>query len=198
MNLSNNAVVLLAAGNSSRMGSPKQLLEYRHGPLIRHAAEVAIASGCARVIVVLGANAAEIRPALAGLPVDIVENPRWQEGMGASINAGIRAAEARGLGGAILTLGDQPLITPEILRNLILEHQCTGQPIVASQYARTVGVPVYFAKEYFPHLLALAPEQGCKGVILKHREDARQINCPEAEADLDTPEDYAQLALSPS
>ena len=114
--------------------------------------------------------------------------------MGTSIQAGIRAAEALELDGAILALADQPLVTSAILCHLAAEHQRTGQPIVASQYAGTVGVPVYFAKSHFPQLLALAPDQGCKGVILKHSDFALRIDCPEAEADIDTPVDYERLA----
>lgn len=172
------------------------MLDYHGKPLIRHATETALATGCAEVIVVLGANASPIAAALADIPVVVVENPRWAEGMGTSICAGIRTAAALGMRGAILALADQPLITPEILRNLVAEHEHTGKPIVASQYAGTVGVPVYFAMSHFPQLLELAPEQGCKGVILKNAEAALRIDCPQAEADVDTRADYERLACA--
>jgi molybdenum cofactor cytidylyltransferase len=183
------------------MGSPKQLLDYHGRPLIRHAAETALGTQCDAVVVVLGANAAQIRAALDGIApgtkvLEIAENPRWPEGMGTSIQTGIRAAETLGLDGAILALADQPLITPQILDRLIAEHGHTGRPIVASQYAGTVGVPVFFARSHFPQLLALAPGQGCKGVILESGEAALRIDCPEAEIDLDTPVDYASLTSS--
>ena len=193
MKFANHAVVLLAAGSSSRMGSPKQLLSYRGEPLIRHAVETAFASGCGHVIVVLGANAEPIRAALDGLAVDAVENREWAGGMGTSIRRGIARAEELGLDGAILALGDQPLVTGAILARLIEEHLQTGQPIVTSQYAGTVGVPVFFAKSHFGQLLALAPDQGCKGVILRNGDNALRIDCPEAEADIDTPDDYGRL-----
>jgi molybdenum cofactor cytidylyltransferase len=115
--------------------------------------------------------------------------------MGTSIHAGIRVVEALGLSGAILALADQPLITPAILRNLADEHQRTGKPVVTSQYAETVGVPVYFAQSYFSPLLALPPDQGCKGVILKHADSSLRIDCPEAGADIDTPLDYERLGV---
>lgn len=194
MKFANHAVVILAAGSSSRMGSPKQLLSYQGKPLIRHAVETAFASGCGHVIVVLGANAEPIRAALDGLPVAICENPEWAGGMGTSIRCGITRAEELGLDGAILALADQPLVTGAILARLIEEHLQTGQPIVTSQYAGTVGVPVYFAKSHFGQLLALAPDQGCKGVILRNGDHALRIDCPEAEADIDTPDDYGRLA----
>jgi len=186
-------VVLLAAGGSTRMGSPKQLLDYHGKPLLRHAAEVALASDPSRVIVVLGSRAAELRPALAGLPVRIVENPDWEGGMGTSIRAGIEAAEKEALDGVTLGLGDQPLVTAEILDRLVRTHLESGRPIVASEYAGTVGVPVFFAREYFPHLRALKPAQGCKGVILAHTGNAVRLACPEAEVDVDTPADYERL-----
>jgi molybdenum cofactor cytidylyltransferase len=189
---------MLAAGNSSRMGSPKQLLDYGGKPLLRHAVDVALASMCRHVIVVLGARALELRPALEGLPVTILENPRWEEGMGTSIQTGVERAQAEGLDGVILALADQPLVTPGILDRLAHTHTETGQPIVAAQYAGTVGVPVFFAREFFPNLLALKPAQGCKGVILSHAGNAIYLDCPEAETDVDTPQDYDRVQRTAS
>ena len=187
-------IVVLAAGSSSRMGSPKQLLDYGGKPLLRHAADVALRSMCyGDVMVVLGSHAHELLPALAGLPVMILENRRWEEGMGTSIQTGVAHAEATRLDGVILALGDQPLITPESMDRLIHTHIETGHPIVAAQYAGTVGVPVFFSREFFPDLLALKPQQGCKGVILSHPEHAFHLACPEAEIDIDTPQDYSSL-----
>jgi molybdenum cofactor cytidylyltransferase len=186
------AVILLAAGNSTRMGAAKQLLDFGGKPLLGHAVETAQASGCDRVIVVLGANESEIRPSLAGLNVEIVVNNRWAEGMGTSIQAGLQALENRDIGGAILALSDQPFVTSDFLRGLVERHEQSGQPIVAAQYSGTAGVPVFFARQAFPLLMALKPAQGCKGVILGHPGDALLVDCPEAAIDIDTPEDYAR------
>ena len=164
----NCGLILLAAGSSTRMGRPKQLMEYQGKPLIRHAVAAAVQSVCKPVIVVLGANGGAIAEALRDLPVETVENQLWSEGMGTSIQTGVRAAAERGLDAVILALADQPLVTAEIYNRLVAQHEATGKPIVTSEYAGTVGVPVLFAKEYFSHLLALQPEQGCKGVILAH------------------------------
>ena len=192
------AVVILAAGGSSRMGSPKQLLPFAGKPLVRHAVETALQTNCRGVVVVLGANAGEIRPVLEGLEtrgkfLTITENPRWAEGMGSSIHAGLEALSAQQVQGLILTLSDMPLVTAAILQRLASEHDRTGQPIVSSSYAGTVGVPVFFAASHFSQLQELAPQQGCKGVILKNGEAVLRIPCPEAEADIDTPQDYARL-----
>jgi molybdenum cofactor cytidylyltransferase len=188
------ALVILAAGSSSRMGSAKQLLSYQGKPLIRHAAETALASICRPVIVVLGANAASIRHALINLDLTVVENPRWEEGMGTSIGVGLREAQARGAEAVLLALADQPFITSEIYNDLVAQCESTGKPIVTSQYAGTVGVPVLFRASHFQPLLDLPAAQGCKGVILAHGADALRIPCPEAEMDVDTPADYQLIA----
>ena len=190
-------LVLLAAGSSQRMGQPKQLMEYRGKALLRHAVDTARAARVDRVIVVLGANADPIVAALSGVVmedgVEIVHNARWEDGMGTSIHAGVRRASDLQMDTAILALGDQPLVTAEIYNRLIAEHEASGKPIVTSEYAGTVGVPVLFAEQYFPNLLALQVDQGCKGVILKHSAHALRIACPEAEVDIDTPFDFQKL-----
>jgi molybdenum cofactor cytidylyltransferase len=174
------------------MGAAKQLLEFRGKPLLRHAAESAQASGCDPVIVVLGANERECRTTLAGLDVEITVNARWPEGMGTSIQAGLRAIGDRDVGGAILALADQPFVTPEFLNWLVAKHCESGRRIVAAQYSGTAGVPVFFARDAFPLLMALKPDQGCKGVILGNPADALLVDCPEAAVDIDTPEDYTR------
>ena len=192
--MTNIALVLLAAGGSTRMGSPKQLLSSQGRPLVRHAAETAIASGCDPVFVVVGSHAEEIRAALEGLDIVIVENTDWEQGVGTSIRAGISGAEIMGSEGAILALADQPLVTAEILQRLVAEHEETGRPIIASEYADTVGVPAFFTREFFPKLKALLPTEGCKAVILANLEQSIRISCPEAETDLDTPGDYQAVS----
>jgi molybdenum cofactor cytidylyltransferase len=188
------ALILLAAGASSRMGSVKQLLPFRGAPLLRHAALAARAAGCDPVVVVLGAHESECREALAGLDVEIAVNHRWAEGMGTSIQAGLWALGDRDVEGAILALADQPFVAPEFLKGLAARHRETGRRIVAAQYSGTAGVPVFFARDAFALLMALKPEQGCKGVILGHPADALLVDCPEAAMDIDTPEDYARVA----
>jgi molybdenum cofactor cytidylyltransferase len=186
-------LVLLAAGGSSRMGSPKQLLPYNGQPLVRHAARIALSSRCSPVIIVVGSAASQVRGALAELPIEIIENQRWTEGMGTSIIAGVTAARERGLAGVILALADQPLVTSAVYDRLIDAQAESGQPVVASEYAETAGVPALFMASFFDHLLALKPTEGCKGLILAHPADALRIPCPEAETDIDTREDYAAI-----
>jgi molybdenum cofactor cytidylyltransferase len=191
--MDNIALVLLAAGGSTRMGSPKQLLPYRGQPLVRHTAEIALASGCDPVMVVLGSHANEIRAALDGLEVVVVENTDWEQGMGTSIRAGVSGAEIMGAEGVVLAMADQPLVTAEILKRLVEEHEETSRPIIASEYSGTVGVPAFFTREFFPKLKALMPTEDCKAVILANLEQSIRITCPEAEMDIDTPDDYQTL-----
>ena len=136
-------IVILAAGASTRMGSPKQLLPYRGRPLICHAVEQALAADAEMVFVVLGANAGPISSAISRDRTDlfILNNPRWREGMGASIQVGVEAATAANLDAVIITLGDQPHVSPQILNTLIATQMQTGKPIVAASYAGVAGVP---------------------------------------------------------
>jgi molybdenum cofactor cytidylyltransferase len=188
------AILLLAAGESRRMGRPKQLLDFGGKPLLRHSAEVALQTACGPVIVVLGARERELRGALEGLPIAIAVNERWQQGMGTSIQTGLRALDGLDeVTGAILALADQPFVTAEFLKQLA----GSDKQIAAASYAGTVGVPVYFARKAFPLLRALKPDQGCKSVILAHSQDRVLIDCPEAEIDIDTPEEY-EAALTSS
>jgi molybdenum cofactor cytidylyltransferase len=175
------------------MGTPKQLLPFGGKPLVRHSAEVALAA-FQPLIAVVGAGAAEVEAALAGLPVQFVHNALWEHGVGTSIQAGVRRAAEIGLEGVVLLPADQPLVTADHLRALRQSQGTSGKPIVASRYAGTVGVPVLFSRQYFPHLLQLAPTQGCKGIITSNEQDALLVDCQAAEFDIDTPGDYASLA----
>ena len=124
-------VVLLAAGGSGRMGTPKQLLNFGGKPLVRHCAEVALAA-FQPVIAVVGASAPDVEAALAGLPVQVVHNERWEQGVGTSIQAGVRRAAELGLDGVVLLPADQPLVTAEAWR-LVAEAPPTGTaPLRAS------------------------------------------------------------------
>ena len=190
--MAETALILLAAGSSSRMGAPKQLLNFKGQPLVCHAVETARAAGCSPIVVVVGAHKEQIIDAVQNCPVEIAENPRWAEGMGTSIQAGLGALAGRNVNGAILALADQPFVTADFLRGLLEKHETTGKAIVAAKYSGTAGVPVFFAKSAFGMLNALKPAEGCKGVILGHPADALLVDCPEAAIDIDTPEDYAR------
>ncbi len=192
------AIVILAAGESRRMGAPKQLLRHRGRTLIRRAAEAALGTTCRPVVVVLGAYAVQVRPEIEGLPVRIVENPLWSDGLSTSIRAGIEtlAAAEDPPEAVILTLCDQPLITTDDLEALVTAYRATNRPIIASEYAGTLGVPGLFDSAVFPELLELTGDGGAKGVIRRDPSRVFPIACAHAIHDLDTPADYE--AIRPS
>jgi molybdenum cofactor cytidylyltransferase len=189
------AIVILAAGASTRMGTPKQLLPYRGRSLIRQIAETAIASVCQPVAIVLGANAVQIYPHLDRLPVQIIENPHWTEGMGTSIRSGIQWLQTQcdRLEAVVLAVCDQPFVSPPIVDRLVETYYATGQPIIASEYASTLGVPALFHHSLFPELIQLQPTQGAKQIVKKYSHLVVPVPFPEGAIDLDTPRDYEQL-----
>lgn len=147
--------IVLAAGFSRRFGSAKQLFTYFGEPLVRRAARVA--REVAPAIVVIPSDA-EIRRALDGLDVTIIENEERAEGMAASIRAGVRACD----GDVLLTLCDQPAVNAAHLRKLIDSRS----PIAASSYEGTVGVPAFFSSAYRDELLRLSGDTGAKSLLL--------------------------------
>ena len=187
----NCALILLAAGASTRMGQPKQLLPIRGKPLLRHVVESAMAEPVSPVIVVLGANAAEIAPCLVGLPVRIVINPDWPEGMGSSLRRGVEELTrcTPTVDRVIITLADQPDILSGHLSQLIATQHTTDQAIVASECEGVRGPPVLFAAEYFPILLTLAGDTGARALLKEHADDVATVPLPSAR-DLDTLADY--------
>lgn len=195
MNYPQVSLILLAAGESRRMGTPKQLLPYKETSLIRHAATVAVTSQCNPIIVVLGANSDRIVPELNNLPVHICQNPNWKTGMSSSISLGIKTLVTiqSNIDAAIVALADQPLITATVYNKLIELYLETKQKAVASTYANTIGVPALFDRLIFPELLQTKYQGGAKQLLNKYNNRAFNLNVPEAAIDIDTPTDYQKL-----
>jgi molybdenum cofactor cytidylyltransferase len=189
------AAVVLAAGGSIRFGKPKQLAIFQGKPLVRRIVTAAKDAGCAPVVVVVGASAAQITPVLAGLPVSIIEHPNWSNGLGSSIAVGVMHATriTPDLDAAILLACDQPFVNAATLRRLVQLHLENGKPIVASAYAETLGIPALFDRSCFGDLLQLRGDTGAKGVILARRHDVAPFNFPAAAIDIDTAPDYEKL-----
>ena len=186
--------VILAAGASSRMGKPKQLLEYNGLTLVRRAALAARDAGCDPVVVVTGADAEELEKELRELNLQEANNPAWESGMGSSIRAGIQAVKANDkITAVVLMLCDQPFVTSNVLSALIAAHRKTGREIVASSYGGTIGVPALFGKAFFTELLRLEGEAGAKQVIQRDFTQVHLLPFPQGEIDIDTPADFARL-----
>lgn len=145
--------------------------------------------------VVIGAEAARMRAELAGLHVQLVVNPRWQEGLSTSIDAALTMLEATaGVDAVLFTTCDQPRVTPTLLRRLIDEYAAGRATAVACAYAGTVGVPALFDRSLVPELHALRGDAGAKNVLDRHRGAVIALPFPEAEVDVDGPADAEQLA----
>jgi molybdenum cofactor cytidylyltransferase len=189
------AVLILAAGGSSRMGEAKQLLEIGGETLVRRAARSALASRARPVAVVLGAAAERLRRELADLPVDIVVNRAWRRGLSSSIGAGLAHLESRAepVRAALITLCDQPLVTGALLDRLLDAYADSQAPIVASAYAGTAGVPALFDRALFEELHALRGDGGARSLVERYSERAIRVPFPDGAVDVDTPEDYAAL-----
>ncbi len=188
-------LILLAAGGSGRLGRPKQLLEYQGQTLLHRAAETALASKCRPVIVVLGAEAQACAATLQGLPVEIIINHEWKEGMAGSICAGLNYLETKNIpvAGAILSVADQPHLAPSLLDSLIEQQRTTGKKIVAAQYAGVPGPPALFASSLFAELRTLQGDEGARRVLKSNPSEVILVPFPEGSLDVDTPADFEKL-----
>lgn len=187
--------VILAAGSSSRMGSPKQTLQFKGNSLLRRAALAALGASCSPVVVVIGANADSCRRELDQLAVREAFNPNWETGMASSIRAGIEELVSMepDAAAAVILLCDQPHVTSEVVSSLISTRQATGKSIIASAYGGSFGVPALFSKTLFPELTTLEGRSGAKEIIKKHVSSAHLLPFPQGEVDVDTPEEFSRL-----
>lgn len=186
---------MLAAGSSTRLGKPKQLLQYNGKSLLSHTAEVAVATGIQPLIVVLGANANLLIPEINTDQASVVINASWKDGMATSIIKGLTALlEKRpATDSVIFLMCDQPFVTSSLLNDLIIIHQQTGKPIVASSYENILGVPALFHKTIFPEILQLQGDTGARKVIQQHIIEVATVPFLKGKIDIDTAEDYENL-----
>lgn len=192
--------IILAAGASTRMGEPKQLLPLAGHPLITRTVETALESAAWPVVVVLGAHAEKIRPLLARYPVLIAENSAWIEGMASSLRTGIATLQqfSRSLDAALVALCDQPAFSAETINQLVTAQRESGRSIAAARYNGRNGAPALFLREHFAALSTLTGEEGARSLLNGTPERLVAIDLPALAADLDTPADYAALLSKPA
>ena len=190
--MQNVGAVILAAGGSSRFGSPKQLAQFRGKSLVQRVVAVAQQAGCSPVVVVTGSNAAKVS---SEATAPVVQNKHWREGIGSSIRVGVEYLSELepDVSAIVLLVCDQPLLDAGVIMNLRALHQETGKEIVASSYADTLGVPALFARCVFRELLELRGDSGAKKVILANRDRVAEFPFPGGNIDIDTQADYENL-----
>lgn len=192
--------IILAAGASTRMGSPKQLLTIAGRPLLLRTIDATLASPAWPVVVVLGAHAEKIRPLLARLPVLIAEAPDWSEGMAASLRTGVTTLRqfSRALDGALVALCDQPAFSAAVIAQLVAAQCLTGRTIIAARYSGRNGAPALFLRQHFETLARLTGEAGARELLNGDPARIASIDLPALAQDLDTPGDVAAFRALPT
>jgi molybdenum cofactor cytidylyltransferase len=186
------AAIILAAGDSSRLGHPKQLLLYNGQTLLKNTVMTAHDAGLRPVMVVLGSGLQQSRREVADQPVAVLENADWREGISSSIRMGVAGLPAR-VDAVLLLVCDQPFVSRELLQGMVDQYHTTGKPIVACEYSGTLGVPAIFGRSFFADLLALRGEGGAKKIITSNTASVAAVAFPRGAIDIDTLEQYRQL-----
>ena len=187
------SAIILAAGGSSRYGQCKQLVEINGSSLVRLSANKLSALFPIHMItVVVGANSEAVAQAVTDIPVNIVVNEYWQQGLASSLKAGLNSVKPD-CRAVMITLCDQVLITEEHLRQLLEQWFADPCKIIASAYAGTVGTPAIIPAEFYPDILALEGDAGAKSILKNNAARVRTLPIPEGEFDLDVPADLEKL-----
>ncbi|HTW74823.1 MAG TPA: nucleotidyltransferase family protein [Steroidobacteraceae bacterium] len=189
--LSLNCVVL-AAGASTRFGSPKQLARFQGQTLLQRVLATAHEVTATTITVVVGAHAADVVEVLPPGRATVLVNREWREGIASSLRAAVRALPGA-CDGVLIVLADQPLVAAAQLNRLVSVWRRQPKRIVASQYEGTTGVPAIFPRWCFSELCALRGDQGARALILRHADHVTRLALPEAAVDIDQPEDLLNL-----
>lgn len=185
-------VIVLAAGASTRLGQPKQLVRLAGRPVLHTVVSNAVAVAGNAVTVVLGAHAQALTRLLAYSPASVVVNRHWQEGMASSLRAGLAAIPST-CSAALILLGDQIAVTADDLKRLVNAWNGHDTVIAASVYTGHVGVPAIFPYWCFTELRELRGDRGARMILERHAHRLVHVQMPNAAFDLDTPEDLAAL-----
>ena len=193
--MKNTGIIILAAGESSRLGRPKQLLTFRDTSLLQKVIDQCAPLEFDTGVIVLGAHADDIRKAVDPGKFTFVMNPEWKEGIASSIRKGVEFSlelnpETEHL---LFLLSDQPFVTTALLQRLLKTHKTGKKEITASLYDEDVGVPAVYSKPAFPLLKKLSGDKGAKKVMKRFPEKVATVPFGKGSFDVDTPEDYEAL-----
>lgn len=190
------SAIVLAAGESKRMGRPKQLLEWHGKPLLHHVLESLINSHADEIILVLGHDREWIGKSLPALPIKIVINPDYQSGIASSLRQGLLAMDPRSEAFLVL-LADQPGIGPEVINRVIqgFQHTIPKRGIVRPVFRGSGGHPVLISVKYLQEALQLQGDVGARPILMNHPEDILEIDVDQDVVlkDIDTPEQYQKF-----
>ncbi len=184
--------VVLAAGASTRFGSPKQLARFQGQTLLQRVLATANEVTATTITVVVGAHAAEVVGVLPPGRASVLVNREWQEGIASSLRAAVRALPGA-CDGVLVLLADQPLVGAAGVNRLVSVWRSQPKRIVASLYEGVTGVPAIFPRWCFSELCALQGDQGARALILRHADHVTRMEHPEAGVDIDQPEDLLSL-----
>lgn len=186
-------VIILAAGASTRLGQPKQLVKLGGRPALHRVIASATQVAGHDVTVVLGAQAKDMTYLLDRTPASWVINREWELGISSSIRAGL-AALPPGCAAVLILLGDQVSVTAEDLQRLVDAWKGSDSSIAASVYDRHIGVPAIFPHVHFSELAELRGDQGARAILERNRDRLIRVMMPSAAIDLDTPEQLVELS----
>jgi len=190
----NVGLVILAAGASTRMGKPKQLLAVGETNLIGHTIKVGLDSECDPVVVVLGSQSRSIKKTITETAVEIVENDHWEEGMSSSLRVGLeRMLALKEVPAVLVMVCDQPGVDSELLNGMIKDFDNEELLGVACTYGDVVGVPALFGEGLFSDLLSLSGDKGARALIKNYIGQFKLIPFPKGAEDIDTPSDYQRF-----
>jgi molybdenum cofactor cytidylyltransferase len=190
--------IILAAGESRRMGYPKPLLKIGGQTFIEHIAETTLAV-VPRLVIVLGAHCDRVRAAIPrDARIAIVENPNYARGQLSSLKVGLGALQPDAAG-ALVHLGDHPMVRVETFRALVDRYNQTGKPIVIARHDGHRGHPVIFDRALFPELQSAPEEEGARHVVNADPSRVAYVDLddPGINLDLDTPSDLTRAGLPP-
>jgi molybdenum cofactor cytidylyltransferase len=194
-NIEHCGIIILAAGESKRLGNPKQLLSFGGNTLLARVAKTASESNLSPVIAVLGANAEKISATLNIPDIIVVKNDDWKEGMASSIRIGLSSMLELSplVDGVLVLVCDQPYLNQHLIKALIEAQRDSGLPAAAASYGGKLGTPALFQKSLFSELMSLSGDTGARKILERKRENVVEVEFELGVVDIDTQEDYERL-----